>query len=121
MTAALHHHVDPHGPLVAESDAPRANKPVLVVLVAIVVGLTLLVAAFLQSQLVVGQHRVQELDRARLEQESLLENDRLDLMVARAPHTIAHEAERLGMVPADGPVILGPDGTAVATHTGSDR
>lgn len=118
MTAALRHEIDIHGPLVAETETSTARRPVVLVVTAVVlVGLTLMVAAFLQSQLVVGQHRVQELEQARMEQESLLENDRVELMIARAPHTVAQEAERLGMIPADERIVLGPDGADVTAGT----
>lgn len=109
MTTALRH----AEPLVhAAPRIVRRRSGFLLSAAVLTVCLTLLVAAFIQSQMVTGQHRIDELERQRIEEQAHLQNDRVALAREQSPDNIMRKAEALGMIVPENRVVVSTDSTA---------
>jgi len=124
MTTALRHPVSSvttGEPLRPSASAERRRPSgLLVTLAVLTVCGTLLVAAYVQAQLVTGQHRIDTLERQRIEEQSQLQNDRVALAQAQSPERIARRAAELGMRTPDVRIMVGADTAAEAGAT-TDR
>lgn len=106
MTVALRHPTSRTIP--ARSTSARRRRAISLLAVGIfALGVTLLVAAYFQTRLVAGQHRIDELRSEHVEAERLLQKDRLELAVARSPETIQSRARALGMVTVEERTVVG--------------
>lgn len=106
MTAALRHPAPRRIP--ARSSAARRRRAISLLAVGIfALCVTLLVAAYFQTRLVAGQHRIDELRSEHVEAERMLQKDRLELAVARSPETIQSRARALGMVTVEERTVVG--------------
>lgn len=91
------------------STSGRGARSVVVLSVAVVIVFgSLLMSAIFHSLLVTGQDHLDRVNASIRAEQDGLARDRLALAGAQSPERIAHEATRLGMVPADHPTWINP-------------
>jgi len=105
-----------------EQDRTSRRRPavLLIPIALIVLCATLLAAAYIQSMLVTGQQRLDELNHELVDERTRLQNERVSLAAETSPENVARRAEALGLVPAEERIVLTPgtdDSPDSASHS----